>query len=127
MSRSEKLLKQTPELELSLPQCLAEYLVLLFYEVGFCEQGNMGAKPLSWTEIFCWKELTQRDLNSWEITMLRDMSRAYVGSVSNTDKYAPKPYIEDLVIDKEKQEAVIEDFFEMMLAQQNSKDIIIED
>lgn len=89
------MLKQDSELELSLPKCLAEYLVLFFYELGICEQGINGITPLSWTEIESWKNSTRRDLSPWEIGVLRDMSRAYVNEYhAGTDKNRPQPYFD---------------------------------
>lgn len=111
-----------------MPYCRAEYLVLLFYELGICGQGANGVVPISWTEINSWLTTTDRELEPWEVTLLRDMSKAYVNEYYNgTDKFSKTPYVEDEVLDKVKQAEVMEDFFEMMIFQQNSKSQIIEE
>lgn len=116
ISRSEKLLQQNTELELSLPHCRAEYLVLLFYELGICEQGDNGSKVLSWKEINAWQESMNRKLTPWEIGLLRDMSKAYVSELyAATDKYRVKPYISLEEQDKIKQADALENFFERMI------------
>ena len=102
ISRSEKLLQQNTELELSLPHCRAEYLVLLFYELGICEQGDNGAKVVSWKELDAWQENTQRKLSPWEVVMIRDMSRAYVNEYyAGNDKTRPAPYTDvEMTVEK---------------------------
>ena len=87
-------MQQNTELELSLPHCRAEYLVLLFYELGICEQGDNGAKVVSWKELEAWQESVQRKLSPWEVVMIRDMSRAYVNEYyAGNDKLRPAPYV----------------------------------
>lgn len=115
-------MQQDSELELSLPKCLAEYLVLLFYELGICESGFNGASPITWKEIDAWQRATQRKLSPWEVTTLKDMSKAYVSECNSTDKHAAMPYREDKVIDKALQDERLEDFFEMLMMQ-NKQDI----
>lgn len=110
-------MQQHSELELSLPKCLAEYLVLLFYELGICESGFNGASPLTWKEIQAWQQATQRRLTPWEVTTLKDMSKAYVSECNNTEKNRPMPYKEEVEVDKVKQEEQLGDFFEMLMMQ----------
>ena len=101
-------MQQNSELELSLPHCRAEYLVLLFYELGICEQGDNGAKVVSWKELDAWQENTQRKLSPWEVVMIRDMSRAYVNEYyAGNDKLRPAPY-ESIEMDESKRSAVAE-------------------
>ena len=109
-------MQQNSELELSLPHCRAEYLVLLFYELGICEQGDNGARVLSWKEINAWQESMDRKISPWEIGMLRDMSKAYVSELyAATDKTRAKPYISLEEQDKIKQADALENFFERMI------------
>ncbi len=61
-----------------MPQCQAEFLVLLFYEVGLCGQGDEGIVPLSWQEIKAFNEVTDSRMTPWEVKTLHDMSLAYV-------------------------------------------------
>lgn len=110
-------MQQDTELELSLPKCLAEYLVLLFYELGICESGFNGASPITWKEIQAWQQATQRRLTPWEVTTLKSMSKAYVSEANNTDKHTPMPYKEEVIVDKVKMDEQLEDFFEMLIAQ----------
>ena len=103
-------MQQNTELELSLPYARAEYLVLLFYELGICEQGDNGAKVVSWKELDAWQENTQRKLSPWEVVMIRDMSRAYVNEYyAGTDKLRPAPYT-DVEMTVEKRNLVADSF-----------------
>jgi len=74
-------LQQNTELELSLPHCRAEYLVLLFYELGICEQGDNGAKVVSWKELEAWQDNTQRKLSPWEVVMIREFNSHFISFI----------------------------------------------
>lgn len=103
-------MQQNTELELSLPYCRAEYLVLLFYELGICEQGDNGAKAVSWKELEAWQENTARKLSPWEVVMIKDMSRAYVNEYyAASDKLRPAPYT-DVEMTVEKRNLVADKF-----------------
>jgi hypothetical protein len=104
-----------------LPQCQAEFLVLLFYEVGLCGQGANGVVAISWQEIESWKRLTDKRLTTWEAETIKSMSEAYVNEVqAGRDKNRPMPYADVSEI-KVKQDKAMEDFFEMLMLQQESK------
>lgn len=106
------MLKENEELELSLPNCQAEYLVLLFYELGICEQGENGIRSMSWKEIHAWLEVTKRYLSPWEIDMIRQMSKAYVDEYyQSKDKMRPQPYT-DVEMTVEKRNMVADKFKE---------------
>ena len=103
-------MQQNTELELSLPYARAEYLVLLFYELGICEQGDNGAKVVSWKELEAWQENTQRKLSPWEVVVIRDMSKAYVNEYyAGSDKLRPAPYT-DVEMNVEKRNLVADKF-----------------
>jgi hypothetical protein len=103
-------MQENTELELSLPYARAEYLVLLFYELGICEQGDNGAKVVSWKELEAWQENTQRKLSPWEVITIRDMSRAYVNEYyAGSDKLRPAPYT-DVEMNVEKRNLVADKF-----------------
>ena len=103
-------MQENTELGLSLPHCRAEYLVLLFYELGICEQGDNGAKAVSWKEIEAWQESTQRQLSPWEVILIRSMSKAYVNEFyEGSDKLRPAPY-EDVEMTSEKRDLVADKF-----------------
>jgi hypothetical protein len=111
-----------------LPQCTAEFLVLLFYDVGLCGQGANGATAISWQEIESWKRVTDQRITPWEADMLHKMSEAYVHEVhAGSERTRPMPFVEDIKRDKVKQAQLMEDFFEIMLFQQNSKNINVEE
>lgn len=104
------MLKENTELELSLPHCQAEYLVLLFYELGICEQGDNGIKAISWQEIKAWADVIGRNLSYWDINMLKQMSRAYIDEYySAKDKMRPMPF-EDVTMTEEKRTVVKDKF-----------------
>ena len=100
-----------------MPKCLAEYLVLFFYEMGICSQSVNGATTITWQELDSWVRATQRKLSPWEIVTLRDMSKAYVGEyhAACEDKMRPMPYVENTEEAKVKNDDRLENFFEMMM------------
>ena len=86
-----------------------------------------GATPITWQELYSWNEIADKRLTPWEANMLKEMSNAYVHEIhAATDARRPSPYIEDIKRDKVKQEQAMENFFEMMLFQQESKSLIEE-
>ncbi len=87
------MLEQDEGLELSLPKCTAEFLVLLFYELGLSGQGANGATPITWQEIEAFNRIADKRLTPWEAEMLHKMSEAYVHEVhAGTDKGRTAPY-----------------------------------
>jgi hypothetical protein len=87
-----------------LPQCTAEFLVLLFYEMGLCGQGANGATPITWQEIYAWNEIADKRLTPWEANMLYEMSCAYVAEIhAGTEMGRPAPYSEtDMTVERRK-------------------------
>lgn len=115
----EQLKEVNEELELSLPECKAESLVLLFYEAGMYENTINGVAPLSWTEIQNWLSATKRQLTVWEIDTIREMSKAYCSEYhASKSKHSAPPWISDEDAYKEQQARNLELFFDSMIATQ---------
>ena len=102
-----------------MPKCIAEYLVLLFYEAGLCEQGINGAVTLSWKEINSWLDATKRSLSPWEVNMIRDMSKEYVSELhSASDKYRPMPFSEsEETINTDSNADMLSSFFDGLISE----------
>ena len=113
-SRLQKLREQyKEELELSLPECEAAYLVPLFLESGICSSNINGIVELPWQEIAAWLSCSQRELSVWEVDMIRDMSGAYVSEYNlSSDRTRLMPYREQKEI-KINREAVSKGFAAM--------------
>jgi hypothetical protein len=60
----------------------ALYLVNLLDEIGAAQQSSMGLSPLTWQEIKAWKELTDTDITSWELLLIRHLSILYTTELS---------------------------------------------
>ncbi|MCB2186481.1 MAG: hypothetical protein KQJ78_08695 [Deltaproteobacteria bacterium] len=45
-----------------------------------------GAAPLSYREIWAWRELTGENPRPWEIALLRTMDRVYLGFVAEANR-----------------------------------------
>lgn len=100
---------------------MAEYLVLLFYELGICEQGANGVVAVSWKEIEAWMSSTDRQLERWEVQMLKDMSKAYVNEYYEArNKLRPEPFTK-IEMTAEKRKNVQSAFRAQMEAIKNSR------
>jgi len=100
MSRIGELREKYKEgLELSLPDCEAEYLVPLFFESGMSSSDMGGMVELSWEELKAWISCTQRDFSLWEINTLKNMSKAYVNEYNQaSDANRSQPYSKTLEV-----------------------------
>lgn len=93
--------------ELELPPCDAGYLVKYLFDIGPVEPGGMGPAPLSHREIEAWQRNTGIELNAWEATTLRRLSREYLSmSQDATSPTCPSPWLPDSVHEPEYAERV---------------------
>jgi len=79
---------------LDLPKIGKEiYLVSLLYSAGTHAQTGNGIVGLSWQEIKAWQEVTGFGLYSWELQIIKEMSRAYATEYYQAcQKGAEPPY-----------------------------------
>lgn len=75
--------------ELEMPELTAPYLWPYLQDLGMCERGDMGPRPLSSTEVQAWAAGTGRVLAPWEFTALRAASRAFVAQAASDDTQLP--------------------------------------
>ena len=69
------------------------YLVGYWHEIGLVAAGSMGPVPLPATEIEAWQTISGIQLSAWESQTLREMSRAYVGQLRDSEQIdCPPPY-----------------------------------
>jgi hypothetical protein len=75
------------------PISACDYLIGYLFEVGPIMSGGMGNAPLSHSEIRAWQDNTGTVLNAWEARLLRGLSRAYLGAVSDAEQpNCPPPW-----------------------------------
>lgn len=72
-----------------MPQLSMPYLWSYLQELGMCERGDMGPRPLSSTELQSWSNGTGRPLEAWEFRALRAASRAFVAQAATEDPTPP--------------------------------------
>lgn len=71
----------------------AAYILSYWQELGMVESNGMGATPLSAREIAAWQEGSGIMLQAWEFHILREMSRAYLAQLHESEKPdCPPPY-----------------------------------
>lgn len=79
--------------EIQLPPTGVEYLVGHFFMSGQCLQTGQGIAPLSYQEIKAYNELTDAEMLTWEVKILKKMSDAYCSEYSRaSDPNRPAPY-----------------------------------
>lgn len=79
--------------EIQLPPTGVDYLVGHFFSSGQCLQTGQGLVPLSYQEIKAYDELTDAELLTWEVRILKKMSDAYCSEYSRaSDPNRPAPY-----------------------------------
>lgn len=74
---------------------------------------GMGPSPISWVEIQAWMSATGLELSTWEVTVIKELSEAYVSELSlATDLKRPAPYtVADDSLDREEVQNKILDVF----------------
>ena len=71
----------------------AEYLVVHWQDLGVITSGGMGLSALSHQEILAWAQCHGTMLQPWELRILRDMSRAYLMQLHESEKPdCPPPF-----------------------------------
>lgn len=111
-SRGEQFKRTNKGLELNLPKCRDELLVLLFYEAGICSSGMNGLTPLTWGDINNWVQATERELLPYYKELVLDMSRAYVKEYhAGQEETSIEPILDSIMDEDEKKEAIRESSF----------------
>ncbi|WP_396190714.1 hypothetical protein [Flavobacterium sp.] len=71
----------------------AQYLASYWFELGLIGSGAMGPVAISATELLAWQQGSGNDLTPWEFKTLREMSRAYIASMTAAETpECPPPY-----------------------------------
>lgn len=71
----------------------AEYLFIHWQDLGIVASTGMGPAALSSQEIFAWNECCGAMLQPWELRILRDMSRAYLAQLHESENPdCPPPF-----------------------------------
>lgn len=111
-SRIEALKKDG--IEVTMPECDAEYLIAYFYEVGPVTSGNMGESSLTHTELRSWMNNTGIELESWEARTMIRLSKEYLSESHKATKphspapWADAPYITSHLMAKRLQQQLME-------------------
>ena len=74
---------------LEMPEQSMPYLWTYLQDVGMCERGDMGPRPLSSTELQAWAGGCCLQLEAWEFRALREASRAFVAQLASDDTLPP--------------------------------------
>ncbi|MDP3228400.1 MAG: hypothetical protein Q8N13_10550 [Acidovorax sp.] len=74
---------------LEMPELSMPYLWAYLQDVGLCERGDMGPRPLSSTELQAWAKGSGLQLDAWEFRALRKASRAFVAQLGSDDTQPP--------------------------------------
>lgn len=93
MTRIQQLQQEGREPDLP-PLTDAQHLVAYLMDAGPLAYGGMGPVPLPHTEIQAWQHNTGIELNAWEASTLRALSRDYVAQLqASTAADEPAPYV----------------------------------
>lgn len=81
--------------EVTMPDCEAEFLVSYLYEIGPAMSGGMGESPLTHGEIEAWQRNTGIVLDTWQVRTLKNLSHEYLAESQNATKPdAPAPWLD---------------------------------
>lgn len=70
-----------------------DYLVSAFSECGMVHVGANGPQPLPWVEILAYSQATGAVRSRWELSMIRQMSSAYMdGRRAGDDEFGIPPW-----------------------------------
>lgn len=97
----------------------AEYLVDYWQDLGMAQSEGGVPTPLSATEIAAWQQSTGNELQPWEFHILREMSRAYLRQLHESEKpECPPPYGDPTaLIDRETVGKKVASAFKSMIQQ----------
>ena len=71
----------------------AAYVANYWQDLGFAASGGMSAVPLTALEISAWANGSGVELNAWEFFAIKEMSRAYVSQMHESESMeCPPPY-----------------------------------
>ena len=92
-TRYELLKDKNSEL-LNLPEVnYAEYLIDYLFEVGPSMSNGMGLCPISYQEISSWLQTTKTECNSWDVNVIRHLSKVFINQYHESIKVdCPPPY-----------------------------------
>ena len=73
-------------IDVTMPECEAEYLIGYLFEVGPTLPNGMGDAPLTHLEISAWQQNTGVELSSWEARTLHRASLEYLSESQRATK-----------------------------------------
>ena len=86
-----------------MPEVPLPYLVEYLFEVGPAAGGGFGPAPITHQEIAAWQSNMRRQLQPWEVSMLRRMSVQWVAEMIRAEAAdCPAPWSGELVTEDEK-------------------------
>lgn len=89
-------------------------------EAGIYVANGMGPSPLSWQEIDAWLSRTKRELPTWAVLLIREMSEVYVSEVNQaTEPTRPAPYTDVQYVDRQKVSDGLKSLFRGMMKKPN--------
>lgn len=98
-----------------------EHLVDYLLEVGPVQPTGMGSVPLTFGELQAWQQQVGLDLQPWEVSMLRRLSRDYVAEAHRASSPAAKaPWVPDEVVHRKSVDAGLRSLFDRLIAQQGA-------
>jgi hypothetical protein len=79
-----------------MPKVSANYLLEEARKIGLSSSGGMSLQPMTWQDVYCYKNVTESSLHPWECECLIEVSRHYVRSYNSaSDNKMPPPYVTD--------------------------------
>lgn len=70
------------------------YMIKLLNEIGPASSNGMGISAITYQEIDSWNKLTGVDIESWQCTLLQNLSRAYASAHQEySGNICPAPFV----------------------------------
>lgn len=96
VSRYKRMTAGDESIVIAMPPADTEelYLVKLLNEIGPASSNGMGIQAISYQEIDSWNKLTGIDIESWQATLLHNLSRVYAAAHQEySGKACPAPFV----------------------------------
>lgn len=91
----------------------AEYIIEYLFDVGPAINTGMGIAPVGYSEIRDFRDVTKLNINSWDASMIRHLSRVYVAQFNESkSKTCPSPWSDAMPLD-DRRAAVVAGFKSM--------------
>lgn len=100
----------------------AAYLLSYLLEVGPVTSSGMGSSALTFVELQAWQTQAGLDLQPWEVTTLRHLSRVYAAESSRAASPAAQPlWIPEIEVNRKAVDEGLRAIFRGLMAQQRAE------